>query len=74
MLKIEATSGQTALSCLGTPNELAEELAHVVPHVCEKIISAAAPEDRQEVSAVLATGMTLAVRNAFREVQGNDKR
>ncbi len=74
MLKIEATSGQTALSCLGTPNELAEELAHVVQHVCEKIISAAAPEDWQEVSAVLATGMTLAVRNAFWEVQGNDKR
>ncbi|MBQ6040925.1 MAG: hypothetical protein IJL32_09155 [Oscillospiraceae bacterium] len=72
MLKIEATSGQTALSCLGTPNELAEELAHVVQHVCKKIISAAAPEDQQEVSAVLATGMTLAVRNAFREVQGND--
>ncbi len=72
MLKIEATSGQTALSCLGTPNELAEELAHVVQHVCVKIISAAAPEDQQEVSAVLATGMTLAVRNAFREVQGND--
>lgn len=72
MLKIEATSWQTALSCLGTPNELAEELAHVVQHVCEKIISAAAPEDQQEVSAVLATGMTLAVRNAFREVQGND--
>lgn len=74
MLKIEATSGQTALSCLGTPNELAEELAHVVQHVCEKIISAAAPEDQQEVSAVLATGMTLAVRNAFREVQNHDER
>ncbi|MCR4759921.1 MAG: hypothetical protein K5705_06585 [Oscillospiraceae bacterium] len=72
MLKIEATFGQTALSCLGTPNELAEELAHVVQHVCEKIISAAAPENQQEVSAVLATGMALAVRNAFREVQGND--
>lgn len=74
MLKIEATCSQTMLSCLGSPSDLATEMAHVVQHIAEKIIAVAEPEDRTELAATLAAGWSLAVKNALKEVQSHDER
>lgn len=72
MIKAETNGEKTMLTMLGSPSNLATEMAHVIEHVAEKIIAVAKPEDRTELAATLATGWSYAVRNALHKVQSHD--
>ena len=59
MLNVRATGDPTSLDMVGSPSDLATELARAVQHVCAKLITHVNPEDRQELAGALAAGMTL---------------
>lgn len=72
MLNVRATGDTTSLDMVGSPSDLATELARVVQHVCARLITHVNPEDRQELAGTLAAGMTLAVKQAYKEVMANE--
>lgn len=69
MIDVKANGNKTLMQIYGDPSDIADELAHIVTHVTERIILIAKKDDRKELAETLAKGMAIAVKIAFDNVQ-----
>lgn len=70
MIDVNANGNKTLMQIYGDPSDIADELAHIVTHVTERIILLGKDkDDRKDLAETLAKGMAIAVKIAFDNVQ-----
>lgn len=69
MIQITICKDETRLEMYGTAEDLSAEMARAIKHASEKIIKGVPAEVRKDTAAVLATGFSLAVKQAYDNVK-----